>query len=59
MAREYLAAGLVDEMTINLVPIFLGEGERLFEDLGLGNPELVHKSSVTAPGVTHLSFARG
>jgi dihydrofolate reductase len=57
--REYLDAGLVDEMQISLVPIFLGDGERLFEGLGPGRPELVHRSTVAAPGVTHLRFARG
>ena len=57
-ARQYLEADLVDEMEINLVPIFLGEGERLFDGLGLGNPRLVHMRTVAAPGVTHLKFAR-
>jgi dihydrofolate reductase len=57
-ARQYLAADLVDEMEISLVPIFLGDGERLFEGLGTGNPKLVHTRTVDAPGVTHLMFAR-
>ena len=58
VAREYLAAGLVDEMEIDLVPILLGDGERLFDGLGLGGPDLVHVRTVAAPGVTHLRFAR-
>src|SRR5687768_15395996 len=33
-AAQYLRAGLVDEMEINLVPILLGSGERLFQDTG-------------------------
>jgi dihydrofolate reductase len=33
-ARQYLAAGLVDEMAIHLVPTLLGGGERLFEGVG-------------------------
>jgi dihydrofolate reductase len=56
--RQYLAAGLVDEMAINLVPIFLGDGERLFDSLGAGNPKLAHVATVAAPGVTHLRFER-
>ena len=56
--REYLVADLVDEMEINLVPIFLGDGERLFEGLGAGNPKLKHVRTVEAPGVTHLKFVR-
>jgi dihydrofolate reductase len=58
VARQYLEADLVDEMDINLVPIFLGEGERLFDNLGLGNPPLVHVATVAAPGVIHLKFER-
>ena len=57
-ARQYLEADLVDKMDINLVPIFLGEGERLFDNLGLGNPGLVHVATVAAPGVIHLKFER-
>src|SRR3990172_5366443 len=33
-ARQYLAAGLVDEMELNLVPTLVGSGERLFEGIG-------------------------
>jgi dihydrofolate reductase len=57
-ARQYLDADLVDAMEINLVPILLGDGERLFQDLGAGNPRLAHVRTVTAPGVTHLRFER-
>jgi dihydrofolate reductase len=57
-ARQYLAAGLVDEMEINLVPTLLGSGERLFDRVGddLHGLELVR--TVAAPQVTHLKFAR-
>jgi dihydrofolate reductase len=57
-AQQYLAAGLVDEMEIHLVPTLLGGGERLFDGVGddLHGLELVR--TVAAPGVTHLKFAR-
>jgi dihydrofolate reductase len=57
-AQQYLAAGLVDEMEINLVPALLGSGERLFDGIGddLHGLELVR--TVAAPRVTHLKFAR-
>lgn len=57
-AQQYLAAGLVDEMEISLVPTLLGSGERLFENVGdqLRGLELVR--TVAAPGVTHLKFAK-
>lgn len=56
-ARQYLGAGLVDEMEIHLVPILLGGGERLFEGVrDLGGLHLVR--TVAAPNVTHLKFVR-
>jgi dihydrofolate reductase len=57
-ARQYLAAGLVDEMELSLVPTLLGSGERPFEGIGddLHGLELVR--TVAAPKVTHLKFAR-
>lgn len=57
-AQQYLAAGFVDEMEINLVPTLLGGGERLFDSVGdeLFGLELVR--TVAAPAVTHLKFVR-
>ena len=57
-ARQFLAAGLVEEMVIHLVPILLGRGERLFEGVGddLHGLELVR--TVATPVVTHLMFTR-
>jgi dihydrofolate reductase len=57
IARQYLAAGLVDEMQLHLVPTLLGAGERLFEGVkDLYGLELVR--TVAAPNVTHLKFAK-
>jgi dihydrofolate reductase len=57
IAGQYLAAGLVDEMEINLVPTLLGSGEALFAGVrDLRGLELVR--TVAAPKVTHLKFAR-
>lgn len=57
-AQQYLAAGLVDEMEIHLVPTLLGNGERLFNNVGdnLHGLELVR--TVATPNVTHLKYAR-
>jgi dihydrofolate reductase len=56
-AQQYLAAGLVDEMEINLVPSLLGSGERLFDGVeDLGRLELVR--TVAVSNVTHLKFSR-
>lgn len=57
VARQYLQAGLVDEMQLHLVPALLGGGERLFEGVrDLRGLRLVR--TVAAPNVTHLKFAR-
>ena len=58
MNDPVVLAGLVDEMKITLVPILLGEGERLFEGMGddLHGLELVR--TVPAPTVTPLIFDR-
>lgn len=56
-AQQYLRAGLVDEMEIHLSPVFLGAGERLFEDVG-DLAALEHVRTVAAPGVTHLRFVK-
>jgi dihydrofolate reductase len=57
IARQYLAADLVDEMQLHLVPVLLGAGERLFEGVkDLRDLQLVR--TVAAPNVTHLKFAR-
>src|SRR5262245_13308863 len=57
-AQQYLAAGLVDEMELNVVPTLLGSGERLFDRVGddLHGLELVR--TVATPQVTHLRFGR-
>jgi dihydrofolate reductase len=55
VARQYLAAGLLDEVNLSVVPVLLGGGTRLFEDLpaGIG---LEQVGAVEAPGVTHLKY---
>lgn len=53
-ARQFLAAGLIDEITLDLIPVLLGDGARLFE--GLGGLDLESTGVVEAPDATHLSF---
>jgi dihydrofolate reductase len=54
--REYLRAGLLDEMQIQLIPILLGGGVRLFEDLDPEGIELRRTSSIETPSATHFRF---
>jgi dihydrofolate reductase len=53
--NQYLAAGLVDEIGLHVVPLLLGSGARLFEGVG---PEikLEQLKAIDAPGVTHLRY---
>ena len=54
VARQCLAAGLVDEIQLHVVPVVLG-GPRLFE----GFPETLRLTKtrvVDAPNVTHLRY---
>ena len=58
-AQQYLKAGLVDEMEINLAPVLLGSGERLFEGVGDDLHGLKLVRTVAAQNVTHLKYAKG
>jgi dihydrofolate reductase len=52
--RQYLAAGLLDELNLHIVPIVLGAGERLLEDVG--DPKLEPVEVVASPAVTHVKY---
>jgi dihydrofolate reductase len=54
-AQQYLAAGLVDELQLNIVPVLLGEGERLFENVG-ADLQLEQTRVVHTPDVTHIRY---
>jgi dihydrofolate reductase len=55
---QYLAAGLLDEMVVSIVPLMLGEGARRFGGLGEARPKLEQVEAIAAPGVTHIRYAR-
>ena len=57
IARQYLEAGLLDEMQIHLVPVLLGEGVRLFESLGVAPIELERTRTIETPAAIHLRLA--
>jgi dihydrofolate reductase len=56
VARQYLAAGLVDEMQLHVVPLLLGGGERLFDGLTGADVRLMPVRTVEAPDVAHLKY---
>jgi dihydrofolate reductase len=53
--QQYLAAGLLDELHLHVVPIVLGGGERLLENVG--DPRLEPVEVVASPAVTHVKYA--
>jgi dihydrofolate reductase len=55
-AQLALAAGVLDELQIHLIPVLLSHGRRLFDHLGPNHTELELVHFVDAPGATHLRY---
>ncbi|MGP3955741.1 dihydrofolate reductase family protein [Nonomuraea sp. 3N208] len=55
-AQECLRACLLDEMELQLIPVLLGQGRRLFEDMPPDHIELEPLRSLDAPDVLHLRY---
>jgi dihydrofolate reductase len=53
--QQYLAAGLVDELELHVVPVLLGDGARLLDNVG-PDLRLEPERVVEAPGVAHLKY---
>jgi dihydrofolate reductase len=56
IVQQAIRAGLLDELAINLVPVVLGGGVRLLDNLDTGSLELELNRVIDAPGVTHLTY---
>jgi len=56
IAQQCIRVGLLDEVHVDLVPVLLGDGVRLFEHLGAGPIELESTRVIEGAGVTHLTF---
>jgi dihydrofolate reductase len=56
VGQRYIGAGLVDEISIHLVPVLLGGGTRMFEHLGGGHLRLETSEVIETPEATHLRF---
>jgi dihydrofolate reductase len=52
--QQYLAAGLLDELYLHIVPVLLGGGERLLDHAG--DPALEIVKVVASPAVTHVKY---
>jgi dihydrofolate reductase len=53
--RQYIAAGLLDEIWVHTVPILLGGGAPLFDETTAG-AEFEQVRAMEAPGVTHVKY---
>jgi dihydrofolate reductase len=56
LVQQCIRAGLLDEIHVDLVPILLGDGVRLFDHLGTEPLELESTRVIEGAGVTHLTF---
>jgi dihydrofolate reductase len=57
VVQQYLKAGLLDELRLHVVPVLLGGGARLLEDVGGAPGRLERTKTVESPtGVTHLLY---
>lgn len=54
--RQYLAAGLVDELQLHVVPALLGDGLRLFDGTGTARRRVEQIRVVDTPLATHLKY---
>jgi dihydrofolate reductase len=55
--QQYLRAGLIDEMHVAIVPVLLGHGERLFDNLA-GPAALTCEELVSSPAVVHVRLTK-
>ena len=55
-AQLALAAGVLDELEIHLIPVLFGQGRRLFDNLDPEQIELERTRVLEGDGVTHLHY---
>ncbi len=58
VVREFLKAGLVDQLHVAIVPILLGRGIRLWDDLRELESGYAVKAETAPSGTIHLTFRR-
>jgi dihydrofolate reductase len=56
LVQQCLRAGLLDEIHVDVVPVLLGDGVRLFDNLGSAPIELERIGLIADPDVTHMTF---
>lgn len=59
IVREYLKAGLIDELHVGIAPILLGDGIRLWDELrGIETGATVESEVAPESGTVHVTFRR-
>ena len=53
--QQFIRAGHLDELHLHLVPIILGAGQRLLENVG--DPKMTPVSVIASPTVTHIRYS--
>jgi dihydrofolate reductase len=56
VVQQYLGAGLLDELTITVVPVLLGGGARLLDGVGDAHVSLECTRAINGPAATHLTY---
>ena len=56
IGQQYIRAGLVDEISIHLVPVLFGSGTRMFEYLGGEHIQLESAGVIETLEAMHLRF---
>jgi dihydrofolate reductase len=54
--QQYLRAGLLDELSIHLIPVLFGSGTRMFDHLDDKHVELEPGETIQTPAATHLRY---
>lgn len=57
IGRQYITAGLVDEIKIHLAPVLFGSGTRMFQDIGDGHLQLETVDVAATPAATHPRYS--
>jgi dihydrofolate reductase len=56
IGQQYIRAGLIDEISIHLVPVLFSSGTWMFEHLGIEHIQLETAGVIETPAATHLRF---
>jgi dihydrofolate reductase len=56
IGQQYLAAGLVDEISLHIVPVLFGAGTRMFDHLGEQHIKLEPISVLDTPTAIHARY---